>query len=96
MDALSCEPAQVELMDKTILDLSRQKIEYADLGSSLEGDPAALLFVSFTGDDARRGAGPPGPPDRGLGRATGHGYHTLRPGHRRPSRPRCSRSASRA
>jgi FAD/FMN-containing dehydrogenase len=34
-DALSCEPAQVELMDKTILDLSRQKIEYADLGRSL-------------------------------------------------------------
>jgi hypothetical protein len=50
-DALSCEPAQVELMDKTILDLSRQKIEYADLGRSLVGDPAALLFVSFTGDD---------------------------------------------
>jgi FAD/FMN-containing dehydrogenase/Fe-S oxidoreductase len=51
-DALSCEPAQVELMDKTILDLSRQKIEYADLGRFLVGDPAALLFVSFTGDDA--------------------------------------------
>ena len=38
-------------MDKTILDLSRQKIEYAGLASSLDGDPAALLFVSFTGDD---------------------------------------------
>ena len=50
-DALSCDPAQVELMDKTILDLSRRKIEYADLGHSLVGDPAALLFVSFTGDD---------------------------------------------
>lgn len=50
-DSLSCEPAQVELMDKTILDLSRQKIEYANLGHTLQGDPAALLFVSFTGDD---------------------------------------------
>ncbi len=50
-DALACDPAQVELMDKTILDLSRQKIEYADLGKSLVGDPAALLFVSFTGDE---------------------------------------------
>jgi len=50
-DALSCDPAQVELMDKTILDLSRERIEYADLGRSLDGDPAALLFVSFTGDD---------------------------------------------
>ena len=38
-------------MDQTILDLSRQKIEYADLGTVLEGDPEALLFVSFTGDD---------------------------------------------
>ena len=38
-------------MDKTILDLSRSKIEFADLGRILEGDPAALLFVSFTGDD---------------------------------------------
>lgn len=75
--ALDCEPAQVELMDKTILDLSRQKIEYADLGSSLVGDPAALLFVSFTGDDE----------EQVLGRldhliatweAAGHGYHTLR------------------
>ncbi|MDO9380243.1 MAG: FAD-linked oxidase C-terminal domain-containing protein [Nocardioidaceae bacterium] len=76
-DALACEPAQVELMDKTILDLSRQKIEYADLGSSLVGDPAALLFVSFTGDDE----------DDVLARLDdligvfereGHGYHTLR------------------
>jgi FAD/FMN-containing dehydrogenase len=76
-DALSCEPAQVELMDKTILDLSRQKLEYASLGDSLVGDPAALLFVSFTGDDL----------DHVLTRLdglidlwqrNGHGYHTLR------------------
>lgn len=76
-DALSCEPAQVELMDKTILDLSRQKIEYADLGSHMVGDPAALLFVSFTGDDqdaVRRSLD-------GLielWERDGHGYHTLR------------------
>ncbi|WP_157255264.1 FAD-binding oxidoreductase, partial [Nonomuraea typhae] len=50
-DALACEPAQVELMDKTILELSRGKIEYAGLGDLLQGDPGALLFVSFTGDD---------------------------------------------
>jgi FAD/FMN-containing dehydrogenase/Fe-S oxidoreductase len=76
-DALSCQPAQVELMDKTILDLSRQKIEYAGLGASLVGDPAALLFVSFTGDEL----------DDVLARLdqlldlwnrNGHGYHTLR------------------
>lgn len=76
-DALACAPAQVEMMDRTILDLSRQKIEYADLANSLEGDPAALLFVSFTGDDeAELVAGL----DRldALWRAHHHGYHTLR------------------
>ncbi len=76
-DALSLDPAQVELMDKTILDLSRSKIEFADLGRSLEGDPVGLLFVSFTGDDL----------DEithrldqliELWRGNGHGYHTLR------------------
>ncbi len=76
-DALACDPAQVEMMDKTILDLSRQRIEYADLANSLEGDPGALLFVSFTGDDTdvlvqrldRLDA---------LWQEHGHGYHTLR------------------
>ncbi|MCH6159149.1 FAD-binding and (Fe-S)-binding domain-containing protein [Streptomyces marispadix] len=75
-DALACDPAAVEMMDRTILDLSRQKIEYASLGSILEGDPEALLFVSFTGDDERELVGR-------LERLTalwqrhGHGYHTL-------------------
>jgi FAD/FMN-containing dehydrogenase/Fe-S oxidoreductase len=76
-DALSCEPHQVELMDRTILDLSRRKIEFAGLGDILVGDPGALLFVSFSGDDeaeliARL--------DRveTLWDRNGHGYHTLR------------------
>ncbi|GAB2996150.1 oxidoreductase [Amycolatopsis acidiphila] len=76
-DALSCGPHQVELMDRTILELSRQKIEYAELGNILVGDPGALLFVSFTGDDeAELIAGL----DRldALWRRGGHGYHTLR------------------
>ncbi|MGW0892819.1 FAD-binding and (Fe-S)-binding domain-containing protein [Saccharopolyspora sp. NPDC002578] len=75
-DALSCDPSGVELMDRTILDLSRQRIEYASLGTILEGDPDALLFVSFTGDDEDELVGR-------LRRLTarwrkhGHGYHTL-------------------
>ncbi|MFI9503449.1 FAD-binding and (Fe-S)-binding domain-containing protein [Nocardia sp. NPDC052566] len=76
-DALSCAPNQVELMDRTILDLSRQKIEYAGLGDILVGDPGALLFVSFSGDDdAALIAGL----DRldALWQRNGHGYHTLR------------------
>ncbi|MEU6117525.1 FAD-linked oxidase C-terminal domain-containing protein [Streptomyces sp. NPDC047117] len=75
-DALACDPAAVELMDRTILDLSRQKIEYASLGTILHGDPEALLFVSFTGDDEAELRGQ-------LQRLAalwdrhGHGYHTL-------------------
>ncbi|MCX4672706.1 FAD-binding protein [Streptomyces sp. NBC_01381] len=75
-DALACDPAAVELMDRTILDLSRRKIEYAALGDLLQGAPEALLFVSFTGDDEGELL------DR-MRRLTklwarhGHGYHTL-------------------
>jgi FAD/FMN-containing dehydrogenase/Fe-S oxidoreductase len=76
-DALSCEPHQVELMDRTILELSRHKIEYAELGNILVGDPGALLFVSFTGDDEAELIAIL---DRleALWRQNGHGYHTLR------------------
>jgi FAD/FMN-containing dehydrogenase/Fe-S oxidoreductase len=76
-DALSCEPHQVELMDRTILELSRQKIEYAELGDILVGDPGALLFVSFTGDDEAELIAKL---DRleALWRRNGRGYHTLR------------------
>ncbi|HWN31481.1 MAG TPA: FAD-linked oxidase C-terminal domain-containing protein, partial [Pseudonocardia sp.] len=78
-DALACDPSAVELMDRTILELSRQKIEYAALGSILHGDPEALLFVSFTADmadDPEPGA----QLDRliALWARHGHGYHTLR------------------
>ncbi len=76
-DALECEPAAVELLDRTILELSRQKIEYRSLGSMLSGDPEALLFVTFFGDSAAAA-------EAGIDRletrwrAHGHGYHTLR------------------
>ncbi|MER7847758.1 FAD-linked oxidase C-terminal domain-containing protein [Kitasatospora sp. NPDC096077] len=75
-DALACDPAAVELMDRTILELSRRKIEYAPLGTILAGDPGALLFVSFSGDDEGELHGR-------LQQLTthwarhGHGYHTL-------------------
>ena len=76
-DALACQPAAVELLDRTILDLSRKKIEYRSLGSILHGDPEALLFVTFFGDTAAEAAAGL---DRlaGLWDAHGHGYHTLR------------------
>ncbi len=76
-DALSARPSAVELIDSTILELSRQKLEYAALGSILEGTPAALLFVTVNGDtqaDADAGV------ERiaELWRSHRHGYHTLR------------------
>ncbi|MCV2490231.1 FAD-binding protein [Geodermatophilus sp. YIM 151500] len=76
-DALSMDPAGVEMIDKTILDLSRRKIEYAGLGRILEGDPAALVFVSFTGDDE---AALVDSVDRlaALWEKNGHGYATIR------------------
>jgi FAD/FMN-containing dehydrogenase/Fe-S oxidoreductase len=76
-DALACQPAAVELLDRTILELSRQKIEYQALGSILHGDPDALLFVTFFGDTLAEAVA-------GLDRlderwqAHGHGFHTLR------------------
>ncbi|WP_326808713.1 FAD-binding protein [Streptomyces sp. NBC_01775] len=76
-DALECDPAAVELMDRTILDLSRQRIEYASLGALLEGDPDALLFVSFTGDDEHELTGRLERLTR-LWERHGHGYHTLK------------------
>jgi len=76
-DALACQPAAVELLDRAILELSRTKIEYRALGSILTGDPGALLFVTFFGDsEAEAAAGL----DRldALWRQHRHGYHTLR------------------
>lgn len=76
-DALACDPAAVELLDRTILELSRQKIQYRSLASMVQGDPDALLFVTFTGDS-------PAEPAAGIERlqarwhAHGHGYHLLR------------------
>ena len=75
-DALACDPAAVELMDRTILDLSRQRLEYAALGAILHDDPDALLFVSFSGDDPASLAAS-AQRLTALWERHGHGYHTL-------------------
>ncbi|ATL72049.1 FAD-binding and (Fe-S)-binding domain-containing protein [Nocardia terpenica] len=76
-DALALGPEQVELMDRTILDLARRKHEYAGLSTILEGDPEALLFVSFSGDDEDALIARLDELEQ-LWRAHGHGYHLLR------------------
>jgi FAD/FMN-containing dehydrogenase/Fe-S oxidoreductase len=76
-DALACQPAAVEMLDRTILELSRQKLEYQALGSILFGDPGALLFVTFFGDSLAEAVAGLDRLDE-LWRAHRHGYHTLR------------------
>ncbi|HEX7124378.1 MAG TPA: FAD-linked oxidase C-terminal domain-containing protein, partial [Thermodesulfobacteriota bacterium] len=49
-DALAVKPAAVELIDKTILDLARQSREFGKIGSFIEGDPGALMFVECYGE----------------------------------------------
>jgi FAD/FMN-containing dehydrogenase/Fe-S oxidoreductase len=76
-DALDLQPWSVEMIDRTILSLSRAKLEYRPLADRLEGDPGALLFVAFAADteDEVRGK------LDALASAWkqhGHGYHTLR------------------
>jgi FAD/FMN-containing dehydrogenase/Fe-S oxidoreductase len=76
-DALACQPAAVELLDRAIIELSRQKIEYRSLGSILHGDPEALLFVTFYGDTQAEAVAGLDRLDQ-LWRSHGRGYHTLR------------------
>lgn len=48
---LTFEPAAVEILDKTVLDLSRQNLTTGRHCQFLEGDPAAILIVEFYGDN---------------------------------------------
>src|SRR5262245_6280374 len=51
MPCLECAPAAVELMDDTLLDLTRRSREYSTyLASFLKGYPQAVLQVEFFGD----------------------------------------------
>lgn len=47
---LEFEPAAVETVDRTILQLTRQQPAYARKMTFVEGDPEALLIVEFFGD----------------------------------------------
>ena len=49
-NALELGAAAIEMIDSTILELSRSKHEFRRLSETIEGDPAALLYVTFFGD----------------------------------------------
>ena len=76
-DALELGAAAVEMIDRTILGLSRSRLAYRRLSETLEGDPAALLFVTFFADTAAE-AGAQLDRLEAAWRRHGHGYHVLR------------------
>ena len=47
---LECNPTAVELIDKTILDMARDSLEFSRLTTFIQGEPAALLAVEFYGE----------------------------------------------
>ena len=49
---LACEPTAVELIDKTILDMTRGSLEFSRVTTFIQGEPAALLAVEFYGESA--------------------------------------------
>ena len=70
--------AAVEMIDRTILELSRSKLEYRRAGRPLEGDPDALLFVTFFGDTRGRGRATSSTGSRRLARARPRLPHAAR------------------
>jgi FAD/FMN-containing dehydrogenase/Fe-S oxidoreductase len=48
---LEFNPSAVELMDQMLIDLARQNLSLKDTMQAIEGRPAALFMVEFSGDD---------------------------------------------
>ena len=47
---LESKPTAIELIDKMMLDLARDRIEYRRLLTFVEGDPEVVLIVEYSGD----------------------------------------------
>jgi FAD/FMN-containing dehydrogenase/Fe-S oxidoreductase len=47
---LETDPTAIELIDKLILDQTRDKLEYRRLLTFIEGDPEAVLIVEYSGE----------------------------------------------
>ncbi|UJA21067.1 FAD-binding protein [Thermoleophilia bacterium SCSIO 60948] len=76
-DAIELGASSIELIDGTILDLARSKLEYRALTDLLAGEPQALLYAAFWGADADEcRAKLDALEDRWA--SHGHGYHVLR------------------
>jgi FAD/FMN-containing dehydrogenase len=55
-DAIDCNAAAIELVDRAILNLARVSPLHSHLVSVLNGDPGALLWVEFYGDSPAEAA----------------------------------------
>jgi FAD/FMN-containing dehydrogenase/Fe-S oxidoreductase len=47
---LESQPVAIEVLDKMMLDLTRDRLEYRRLLTFIEGDPAIVLLVEYAGD----------------------------------------------
>lgn len=50
MPILACQPSAVELVDKLIVELSRENLQYKKYLDFVDGPPATLLIVEFMGE----------------------------------------------
>ena len=47
---LECNPTAVELMDKSIIDMTKQSLEFSRISTFIQGEPGAILAVEFYGE----------------------------------------------
>ena len=52
-EILQLEPSAIELVDRMVLELARESLEYSRRLHFVEGDPHALLVIEFNGEDER-------------------------------------------
>ncbi len=71
--ALKFDPVAIEMMDKTIMDLTKGNITQAKNRFFVQGDPAALLLVEFYGESKEEIAGRAVEMEKAM-RDAGYGY----------------------
>ncbi|MGH2348338.1 MAG: FAD-binding and (Fe-S)-binding domain-containing protein [bacterium] len=76
-DILTLRPSAVELIDRMVLEMTRNQLEYARQLGFVQGDPDALLIVEFSGEDAAAPADRLADLERVV-RETGAGYAVTR------------------
>ncbi|HMM10813.1 MAG TPA: FAD-linked oxidase C-terminal domain-containing protein [Bacteroidales bacterium] len=72
--ALKYQPVAIELMDKTVMDLTRENIEQNKNRYFVQGDPAAILIVEFAENEQEKISEKAGAMEREM-RSSGYGFH---------------------